>query len=98
MNLIYHPDAEAELIKAAHFYEHRVLGLGAEFLEEFDSAIVVILGAPTRWRIVEHDIRRFPMRRFPYGVYYRIQGDAIRILAIKHHSRHPDYWKYRMAE
>ena len=29
MRLIYHPDAEAELIEAARFYEQRIHGLGA---------------------------------------------------------------------
>lgn len=36
------------------------------------------------------------MRRFPYGIYYRREGDDLRILVVKHHSRHPDYWKYRL--
>ena|SRR3989337_286381 len=95
MNLIYHPDAESELIEAASFYERRLPGLGVEFLDQVDTAIAAILEAPKRWRIVEGDIRRFPMKRFPYGIYYRIHDDTVRILVIKHHSRHPDYWKYR---
>ena len=32
MTVIYHPEAEAELIEAARFYARRVDGLGAEFL------------------------------------------------------------------
>ncbi|MCZ7645726.1 MAG: type II toxin-antitoxin system RelE/ParE family toxin [Planctomycetota bacterium] len=98
MNCIFHPDAEAELIEAARFYEQRLPGLGAEFLNEMDSAVASILEAPKRWRMVEKDIRRFPMRRFPYAIYYRIHGEVLRILVVKHHSRHPDYWKYRMKD
>lgn len=26
-----------------------------------------------------------------YGIYFRIAGDEIRILVMKHHSQHPDY-------
>ena len=33
MRLIYHPDAEAELIAAAQFYEQRVSTLGVQFLD-----------------------------------------------------------------
>jgi plasmid stabilization system protein ParE len=97
MRLIYHPDAETELIEAARFYEGREPGLGERFLRDFETAAAAILDAPDRWRIVEDDVRRFLMRRFPYGIYYRREGEDLRILVVKHHSRHPDYWKYRLG-
>jgi toxin ParE1/3/4 len=98
MRLIYHPEAEVELIEAARFYEQRVSTLGAQFLDAVDRAILIILDAPDRWRIVEADVRRYLMPRFPYAIYYRALPDHIRILAFKHHSRHPDYWRYRLSE
>ena len=98
MRLIYHPDAEAELTEAAPFYEGRVSSLGAQFLAAADRAIGVIQDAPDRWSIIEGDVRRYLMPRFPYAIYYRIWPDHIRILAFKHHSRHPDYWRYRLCE
>jgi plasmid stabilization system protein ParE len=98
MHLIYHPDAEAELTDAARFYEQRVLALGSRFLDDVDQAIGVILNAPERWRIIEADVRRYLMPRFPYGIYYRVCSDQVRILAFKHHSRHPAYWRYRLPE
>lgn len=48
MSLIYHPDAEAELIEAAQFYERRIPTLGAQFLDAADRAVGVILEAPDR--------------------------------------------------
>jgi toxin ParE1/3/4 len=96
MRLTYHPDAGVEVVEAAQFYERRVPGLGRRFLHEFDTAIADILEAPTRWRILEDGVRRFVLKRFPYGIYYRIEGDHLRVLVLKHHSRHPDYWKYRL--
>jgi len=33
MRLIYHPDAEVELVEAAQFYERRLSTLGAQFLD-----------------------------------------------------------------
>jgi plasmid stabilization system protein ParE len=91
VKLIYHPAAEVELVATARFYEQKVSGLGAQFLEEFDESIAKILEAPERWRIVRGDKRRFLMGRFPYGLYYRIVGDEVRLLVIKHHSQHPEY-------
>ena len=95
MRLSYHPDAEAELAEAARFYERKLPGLGARFRAESDSAVARILQTPDRWRILEKDIRRFLMGRFPYSILYRIE--EVRILVVKHHSRHPDYWKGRLA-
>ena len=96
MRLIYHPDAEAELIEAAQFYEARVPQLGAQFLDAADTAISVVLEAPERWRIIDADVRRYALRRFPYFIYYRALVDHLRILAFAHHSRHPDYWRERL--
>ena len=38
------------------------------------------------------------MPRFPYAIYYRVLPDQLRVLAFKHHSRHPDYWRYRLSD
>jgi toxin ParE1/3/4 len=68
MRLIYHPDAEAELIEAAQFYERRVSTLGAQFLDAVDKAIRTIVHAPERSKIIDADVRRYLMLRFPYAI------------------------------
>lgn len=98
MRLIYHPEAEAELVEAAEFYEARSPGLGGRFLREFDSAIAEVQASPQRWAVVEGDLRRHTMGRFPFGIYYRVCNDELRILVVKHHSRHPDYWRHRLDD
>ncbi|MEO6871055.1 MAG: type II toxin-antitoxin system RelE/ParE family toxin [Chthoniobacterales bacterium] len=90
MRLIYHPDAEAELIEAARFYEGRVSTLGAQFLDAADGA-TIILEAPDRWNIIEQDLRQYLISRFRFAIYYRSLSDHVRILAFMHHSRHSDY-------
>jgi len=98
MRLIYHPDAESELIEAARYYESRVATLGVQFLNETDRAVAMILDAPERWRIIEEGVRSYSMARFPYAVYYRDFPDRLHILAFKHHRRHPGYWRYRISQ
>lgn len=98
MRLIYHPEAEAELIEAARFYEQRVPGLGARFLDATDHAIKAILEDPESFRIFAGNIRQSIMSKFPYTIYFRIHPDHLRILAFKHHSRHPDYWRDRIED
>ena len=46
----------------------------------------------------EATVRRCLIRGFPYSIYYRVLDDALRILAVKHHHSHPDYWKDRASE
>jgi toxin ParE1/3/4 len=70
MRLTYHPEAEAELLEAARFYEQRTEGLGDRFLHELEAAIQSIQIAPDRCRIVSGDVRRYLLRQFPYGIYY----------------------------
>jgi plasmid stabilization system protein ParE len=98
MQVIQHPDATAELTEAAQVYESKVPTLGAQYLDAVDQAVAVIVAAPERWRIIEDDIRRYLMPRFPYAIYYRVLPDQLRILAFKHHSRHPDYWRSRLLD
>lgn len=98
MRLTYHPHAEAELIEAARYHEQRVAGLGARFLDSAEGALAEIQRAPLQWRRVEADVRRFLMSTFPFAIYYRALPDHVRILAFKHHSRHPEYWRQRLGE
>lgn len=48
MRLIYHPEAEAELVDAAEYYEEQLPGLGAEFLDAVDVAVDVVVSDPLR--------------------------------------------------
>ena len=95
MRLIYHPEAEAELVDAAEYYEKQLSGLGAEFLDAVDAAVDVVVSDPPRHASCGQGVRRYLLQRFPYALYYRAGAEEIRILAVKHHSRHPDYWKNR---
>jgi toxin ParE1/3/4 len=95
--IIHHPEAEAELIEAARFYNRRRPGLGDEFAAAVDAAVAVIAERPARFRVLEDDIRRCLLKRFPYSILFREAAGAIQILAFKHHARHPDYWKHRTA-
>ena len=98
MQVIYHPAAQAELLEAAQFYEDRSPGLGVRFLHEFDDAIADIGNSPKLWPIVEGDLRCRTMTRFPFAVYYRFIDERLQILVVKHHSRHPDYWRNRLDD
>jgi hypothetical protein len=67
-------------------------------LDAAELATGAILDAPQRWSLIEAGVRRYLMPRFPFAVYYRAYPEHVRILAFKHHSRDPEYWRYRLSE
>jgi ParE toxin of type II toxin-antitoxin system, parDE len=95
MTFSFHPEAEAEFHKAIEYYENYERGLGYDFSIEVRSAIQNILNYPAAWPVLEADIRRCLVNRFPYGVVYGIEQDGIFILAVMHLRRSPYYWKNR---
>jgi toxin ParE1/3/4 len=95
MNLDFHPKAEEEFLEAISFYEDREPRLGEYFALEVYSTVQNILSHPKAWPILEGDVRRCIVNRFPYGVLYSIEPDRIYLLAVMHLHRYPDYWKDR---
>jgi len=91
MRVIYHRLARIDAIEAAQFYTSRREELGADFIEEVDRAVATIRKHPARWAIIHDDVRQFMLKRFPYSLHYRVVGDTLRVLVVKHHSQHPDY-------
>ena len=63
-----------------------------------DDALDRILDSPTRWRVLDEDVRRCLARVFPYGVLYTIEPEFVLIVAVMHCSREPGYWKRRVAK
>ena len=95
MTFSFHPEAEAEFLEAIEYYEERERGLGYDFSIEVFRIIQNIVTYPTAWSVIEKDLRRCLVHRFPYGVVYSIEQDEIFVLAVMHLRRHPDYWKKR---
>ena len=95
MTFSFHPEAESEFHEDIDYYEGCELGLGYDFSIEVLATIQNIVNYPTAWPVIEEDVRRCLVNRFPYGVVYSLEQDEIFILAVMHLRRHPDYWKNR---
>jgi toxin ParE1/3/4 len=91
----YNTGASKELVTSALYYSKQALGLGERFLIEVENSVREIATSPQRFPQYHKNVRRCVMSQFPYGIYFREDGDKIRILAIAHTSRHPAYWKLR---
>ena len=96
MTFSFHPEADTEFREAVEYYEDCETGLGYDFSLEVFSTVQTIVNSPAAWPIMEEDVRRCLVNRFPYGVLYSIESTEIFILAVMHLRRDPDYWKKRL--
>lgn len=96
MTYSFHPEAELEFLLAIDFYEDKEAGLGRDFALEINSTVERILTYPDAWPVIEEDIRRSLVKRFPFGVLYSKLEEEIVIVAIMHFNREPGYWKERI--
>lgn len=97
MNYRFLTPTLTEIREAAEFYDNRVSGLGADFLDELDTAIERILSFPEAWGPLGETYRRCHLRRFPYLVIYSIQNrDEILIISVFHQSREPRSWRQNL--
>ena len=94
----YHPKALAEAFKSARYYNRRSLGLGAEFFEEIDSVVRQLQVDPSRQKPDANGVRSWPMKRFWFRIYYFLDPNRIRILAVAYPKRRPGYWRQRMRD
>jgi plasmid stabilization system protein ParE len=89
------PEAEQDLADAAAWYEEQRQGLGHEFLDEVLTMLASIAETPLMYPNVHRNTRRAVIRRFPFGVYFRVESAAIVVVAVMHGSRNPRRWKNR---
>jgi toxin ParE1/3/4 len=93
MKYVFHPEALTEYAEAVKYYAERRAEVAQAFIDAIEDAIYRIREAPTRWNVIDEDVRRCLTRKFPYGILYTIEEDCILILAVMHCSREPGYWK-----
>ena len=94
--VVFLPQAEQEMLEAARFYESQTAGLGIDYLSEVERAVQTIAESPTKCPVIEGELRRRLIRRFPFGILYRIEPEEIVIIAVAHLRRKPWYWRKRI--
>jgi toxin ParE1/3/4 len=94
-NVIFHPLAEQELVDTVSYYEQQEAGLGLDYLGEVEHAVNFLVRYPEAGAKVGNTIRRLTLPKFPYSLLYRMVEEQIRVLAVAHHKRKPQYWADR---
>ncbi|MFP4634974.1 MAG: type II toxin-antitoxin system RelE/ParE family toxin [Nitriliruptoraceae bacterium] len=98
--VLFEPEASAELEEPAPWYEAQRSGLGLAFLAAADQAVEHLAaspdsGAPVPGVPPSPLVRQLPISRFPYRIAYLVKLEELRVLAVAHARRRPDYWHAR---
>lgn len=90
-----HPAAEAEYEQALAWYLDRSPEAAARFETAFEEAIEAIRSHPSMFPRCDEIHRFVLLKRFPFSLIYRLDGDTARLIAVAHSKRHTGYWSSR---
>ena len=90
-------EAQEDLIQGFRFYEGREVGLGSYFLDclfsDIDSLLVFAGIHP-----VTYGYHRCLSKRFPFAIYYNVDGELVRVFAVLDCRRNPSWIRTRLKE
>ncbi|MGH7311657.1 MAG: type II toxin-antitoxin system RelE/ParE family toxin [Candidatus Rokuibacteriota bacterium] len=94
--VVVRPAAAADIEDAYQWYESQRPGLGDEFLAALRLTRDRVLEHPEAFPALHRDTRRALIpQRFPYGLFFRIHGETIVVVACMHAKRGPRQWQRR---
>lgn len=88
-------EARDDLVQGVHFYESREAGLGGYFLDCLFSDIEALLVyAGIHQVIFGH--HRCLSKRFPFAIYYSVEGNVVRVHAVLDCRKNPLWIRERL--
>lgn len=87
--------ARVDLDDISRWYESQRTGLGGRFVDEVETVFAHLSEQPFLYVEIYRGARRAVLQSFPFGVYYRVVGTVISLVAVMHSSRHPREWMRR---
>jgi plasmid stabilization system protein ParE len=90
MRFVLHPKVYSDIDEIMGYYERvATRQLADAFYAELRYYMQQAAERPESFAIRERDLRRVNLQRFPYHFLFRIAGDVVRILVVRHHRRRP---------
>ena len=96
MRITFLSPALEEITKAVEYYESQAPGLGEDLDRDIERTLGFLSHNPDLGSPFESQTRRALLRRFPFGLVYRVAKDRIVLIALIHLRREPGYWKDRV--
>jgi plasmid stabilization system protein ParE len=97
-NLRILPEVEEDVMAGYAWYEEKSPGLGEEFLRIFYACAGELPRNPLLYPKVHNEFRRRLLRRFPYAIYFLVEGDQIVVFGLFHCARDPHTIKSKLQD
>ena len=92
MRLIYSPLVQRDVAEVLGYYDE--VGspeLGDAFFDELCTRAELVRQHPERFHRAPGELRRVNLKKFPYHFLFRVLGDVVRVLVVRHNRRHPSF-------
>lgn len=96
VNVSFHVEAQTEYDNALAWYIARDSVAADGFEAEVGRATKLLAEFPELGAPCDRRHRYWLLGKFSYGLVYRIEADAIRVVAVPQHHQRPGYWKKRV--
>ena len=90
--------AVSDLVEGFHFYENKEHGLGDYFLINLYSDIESLKVFGGIHRKAYRGFHRALSKRFPFAIYYTVEGDIVRIRAVVDCRRRPSWIRRHLKD
>ena len=96
MKLVVQPEAEADIVNAAVWYDEQAKAIRQKFLQTVEATFSAIERHPMQYQTIFGQVRRVMLREFPYALLYIVSEQEVNVLACFHCSRDPKRWQSRL--
>lgn len=87
--LVFKEEALEEIRAAHEWYEERVPGLGDRFRRDLHDSLRFVEKHKPGYRIRKDPFRAVVLKKFPFVVWYAVEGGAIVIYRVRHGRQRP---------
>ncbi|MES9814242.1 MAG: type II toxin-antitoxin system RelE/ParE family toxin [Candidatus Thiodiazotropha sp.] len=88
-------EAEFDIDEQFDYYEEKREGLGHDLLLCIEEALDKLQRNPLVYRKIHKELRRIPIRRFPYRIFYFVKNNNVIVTALFHARKDPTSWSGR---
>jgi plasmid stabilization system protein ParE len=91
----FRAEAAADVSLARDWYDAQSPGLGDSFVGALEQIVDLVAALPEAFPEIAVGLTRALVSRFPYALYYRLDGVVIDVLACLHTRQSPRRWRSR---
>ena len=92
MDLIFHRLVQRDLRIVLRYYEEEAgVELADRFFDELGRLVREIEQNPQKFHLINDEIRRANLERFPYHLLFKCTGEVIRVLVLRHDKQRPEF-------